>query len=89
MPFLDIRKGVPNLPKEKGKYTSLCHCWIYSGGFYQLWWIDFKSTICNSLQDFQKIKMLHDKTVLTLTSFAILVVQACERFYFFIVWFNY
>ena len=57
---------MPRLPKEKGKYTSFSHCWIYSGGFHQLWWIDSKPTIYKTLQGFKQEKSLYDGVIFTL-----------------------
>ena len=66
-----------------GKYTSCSCCWIHSGGFHQLWWIDSRPTICSSLQGFQQVRRSYDGIVLTLTLVARLVCKLVEGIIFF------
>ena len=72
-PFMTLLKECPFYLKEKGKYTSFSYCWIFSGGFQNLWWIDSKHTVCKSLSGIQQVRRLNDGIILTLASNAKLV----------------
>ena len=48
-PFRTIEKECLVYIKEKGKYTSFSHCWVFSGGFHHLWWINSRPIVYKSL----------------------------------------
>ena len=78
-PFRTLAKECPVHLKEKGKYTSFSHYWIFSGRFHHLWWIDSRPTICKLLWDIQQVRRLNNGIILTLTSNVRLVMQVSER----------
>ena len=67
-PFRTLEKECPVHLKEKGKYTSFSHYWIFSGRFHHLWWIDSKPTIYKLLWDIQQVRRLNNGIILTLIS---------------------
>ena len=39
-PFRRLEKECSVYLKKKGKHKSFSHCWVFSGGFHYLRWID-------------------------------------------------